>query len=126
MRLLVLSLVIGLGFSQSAMAQNNLAPEIDFGVRAMQGAQFIQTDGDGPASEAAPGFQRVRYNFEVNAAFGDRINVFVDLGHEPNDFGTGGNSFAPAVDFVAADIMLNDQFTFRFGTPVTSLFQFLG
>lgn len=126
MRLLVLSLVIGLGFSQSAMAQNNLAPEIDFGVRAMQGAQFIQTDGEGPASEAAPGFQRVRYNFEVNAAFGDRINVFVDLGHEPNDFGTGGNSFAPAVDFAALDLVLNDQFTVRLGTPVTSLFQFRG
>ena len=71
MRLLVLSLVIGLGFSQSAMAQNNLAPEIDFGVRAMQGAQFIQTDGEGPASEAAPGFQRVRWrNSELLSPIG--------------------------------------------------------
>jgi hypothetical protein len=125
-RLLVLSLVLGLGLSQTATAQEDLAPEIDFGVRVMQGAQFIQGDDGGlVAEEAAPGFHRVRYNLEVNAAFGDRINVFVDLGHEPNDFGTGGN-FAPAVDYVAADIILNDQLTFRFGTPVTSLFQFRG
>ncbi|NBC16216.1 MAG: hypothetical protein GVY18_02745 [Bacteroidetes bacterium] len=126
LRILVLSLIVGFGLSQTATAQSSLAPDIDFGVRAMQGAQFIQTDGEGPASEAAPGFQRFRYNLEVNAAFGDRINVFVDLGHEPNDFGTGGNSFAPAVDFAAVDLMLNDQFTFRFGTPVTTLFQFRG
>ncbi len=101
-------------------------PTLDFAVKAMQGAQFFRTDVDNadPASDEAEfGFQRVRFNLEVSADFHERIQGFVDLGHEPNDF---GDEFAPVVDYAALDLLLSDQVTFRFGTPVTSLFNFRG
>jgi hypothetical protein len=104
-------------------------PTIDFAVKAMQSAQFLRTEGgdlEQPSDDAEFGFHRFRYNFEVSAQLHERISVFVDLAHEPNDFGTGGNSFAPAVDYAAFDVALNDQWTFRAGTPVTSLFNFRG
>jgi hypothetical protein len=53
----------------------------------------------------------------------ERINAFIDLGHEPNDFGA---EFAPAVDFVALDLALSSGLILRLGTPVTGLFNFRG
>jgi len=127
-------LTIGLALALSptsahAQDDDDDLPTIDFAVKAMQSAQFLRTeDGDfaQPSDDAEFGFHRFRYNFEVNAQLHERISVFVDLAHEPNDFGTGGNSFAPAVDYAAFDVALNDQWTFRAGTPVTSLFNFRG
>jgi hypothetical protein len=104
-------------------------PTVDFAVKAMQSAQFIRTedgDIDQPSDDAEFGFHRFRYNLEVSAQLHERVSAFVDLGHEPNDFGTGGASFAPAVDYAALDVVLSDDWTFRAGTPVTSLFNFRG
>lgn len=103
-------------------------PTIDFAVKAMQGAQFFRTGFDnGIATDDAEfGFDRVRFNLEVSSQLHERISLFVDLGHEPNDFGTGGNSFSPAVDYVALDLMLNEVLTLRLGTPVTGPFNFRG
>ena len=127
LRVFLLGLGLGLGAHEAATAQERLMPDVDLGVRVMQGAQFIQTDrGALLNKEAVPGFQRVRYNVEISAVFTDRIRLFVDLGHEPNDFGTGGGSFAPAVDFAALDLAVQEELTLRLGTPVTSLFQFRG
>lgn len=102
-------------------------PTINFTPRVMQGAQFLRTDDRGtPSDNAEFGFQRVRANLEISAQLHERISAFIDFGHEPNDFGTGGNSFAPAVDYVALDLMLNETLTLRLGTPVTGLFNFRG
>ena len=130
--LLLLTVLVLPAHAQSDEEESSF-PKIDFAVKAMQGAQFFRTDYDGDlspsqeiANEGEFGFQRVRYNLEVNAQFHERISAFVDLGHEPNDFGSGNNTFAPAVDYAALDLMLTDQVTFRLGTPVTSLFNFRG
>ena len=113
--------------AEPVAAQPSLVPQVGFDVRVMQGAQFIRTDeGALVNEEAAAGFQRVRYNLEVTARFGERVVAFADLGHEPNDFGTGGNSFSPAIDYVALDLLLSETFILRLGTPVTGLFQFRG
>lgn len=120
--------LVALGTAPSAAAQEDdgMMSRIDLSVKAMQGAQFFRTDLDGATSEAEFGFQRVRYNFEISADIHEKIKLFADFGHEPNDFGTGGNSFAPAVDYVTLDFLLNDEFTFRLGTPVTGPFNFRG
>lgn len=103
-----------------------LAPNIRFAARVMQSAQFLQAE-DGafaPANEDATfGFHRVRFNLELAIELHERINAFIDLGHEPNDFGA---DFAPAVDYAAIDIDLTPGLLFRFGTPVTGLFNFRG
>ncbi len=123
-------LAVSLGTLHPAHAQDGeLLPTLEFDARVMQSAQFLQTEysNSNPASNnAEPGFHRVRANLEVTAQFHERISAFIDLGHEPNDFGTGGASFAPAVDYVALDLMLNDALTVRLGTPVTGLFNFRG
>lgn len=123
-------LVGGLAIPHDAHAQDgDMLPTLDFGARVMQSAQFIRTDyaSSEPASDNAEfGFHRVRANLEVSAQFHERVSAFIDFGHEPNDFGTGGNSFSPAVDYVALDLMLSDALTLRLGTPVTGLFNFRG
>jgi len=121
--------LLNIGFAPTAAAQDDgIMSRLDFSVKGMQGMQYIRTDldGDAASNDAEVGFQRLRYNLEVNADINERISLFVDLGHEPNDFGTGGNSFSPAVDYVALDLMLNDQLTLRLGTPVTGPFHFRG
>lgn len=121
--------LLNVGFAPTAAAQDDgIMSRLDFSVKGMQGVQYIRTDldGDAASNDAEVGFQRLRYNLEVNADINERISLFVDLGHEPNDFGTGGNSFSPAVDYVALDLMLNDQLTLRLGTPVTGPFHFRG
>jgi len=121
--------LLNIGFAPTAAAQDDgIMSRLDFSVKGMQGVQYIRTDldGDAASNDAEVGFQRLRYNLEVNADINERISLFVDLGHEPNDFGTGGNSFSPAVDYVALDLMLNDQLTLRLGTPVTGPFHFRG
>ncbi|PEN15031.1 hypothetical protein CRI94_01720 [Longibacter salinarum] len=106
---------------------DDLMDRLSFGVKAMQGAQFVRVDADDTLpGEAEFGFQRVRVNFEVSADIHERISFFVDFGHEPNDFGSGGNSFSPAVDYVALDFLLSEEITLRFGTPVTGPFNFRG
>jgi hypothetical protein len=133
---LALLVALAISTTPSAHAQDGDdmdQPTIDFAVKAMQGAQFLRTDFDVPEGSEEPrsdqgevGFDRVRFNLEVSAQLHERISLFVDLGHEPNDFGTGGNSFSPAVDYVALDLMLNEAFTLRLGTPVTGPFNFRG
>jgi hypothetical protein len=106
--------------------RRSLAPNIQFAARVMQSAQFIQADNGAfvPANEDATfGFHRVRFNLELAIELHERINAFVDLGHEPNDFGA---EFAPAIDFVALDLALTPSLTLRLGTPVTGLFNFRG
>jgi hypothetical protein len=92
----------------------------------MQSAQYLRTE-DGafaPVNEdAAFGFHRVRFNLELAIELHERVNAFVDLGHEPNDFGA---EFAPAVDYLALDLALTEGLIFRLGTPVTGLFNFRG
>lgn len=122
-------LATGLLAQPAAAQESDDLPTIDFAARVMQTAQFLRTDFENadPASNNAEfGFQRVRANFEVSAQLHERISAFIDFGHEPNDFGTGGASFAPAVDYVALDLMLNETLTLRLGTPVTGLFNFRG
>ena len=121
--------LVTLGTAPAAFAQEDdgMMSRIDLSVKAMQGAQFFRTDlDDVTTSQAEFGFQRVRYNFEISADIHEKIKLFADFGHEPNDFGTGGGSFSPAVDYVALDFLLNDEFTFRLGTPVTGAFNFRG
>ena len=129
--LLLLGLCLSLAFGPQATAQDNEIrignlPAIEFGVGLMQSAQYLEAD-DGafnPAnSSTSPGFHRVRFNLLLSMDVTDRISAVVDLGHEPNDF---GDEFAPAVDFVAVDLQLTDALAFRFGTPVTTLFNFRG
>lgn len=123
-------LAVGLAAPIKAHAQaDDTFPTISFDARVMQSAQFLRTDfaGGEPASNNAEfGFHRVRANLEVSAQFHERVSAFIDFGHEPNDFGTGGNSFSPAVDYVALDLMLSETLTLRLGTPVTGLFNFRG
>lgn len=128
-----LALLIALAISAAPVAQaqddDMDRPTIDFAVKAMQGAQFFRTDYDAiePNSDQAEfGFDRVRFNLEISAQLHERISLFVDLGHEPNDFGTGGNSFSAAVDYVTLDLLLSDALTLRLGTPVTGPFNFRG
>jgi hypothetical protein len=125
--LLAVSLV-ALGTAPTAFAQEDdgIMSRLDFSVKAMQGAQFFRTDLDGVTSQAEFGFQRVRYNFQIDADIHEKIRLFADLGHEPNDFGNGGGSFSPAIDLLMLDLMLNDEFLVRLGTPVTTPFNFRG
>lgn len=123
--------LIALGTAPAAFAQEDdddgIMSRLDFSVKAMQGAQFFRTDlDDVTTSEAEFGFQRVRYNFQIDADIHEKIRLFADLGHEPNDFGTGGDSFSPAIDLLMLDLMLNDEFLVRLGTPVTTPFNFRG
>lgn len=127
--ILLTASLVALGTAPAAFAQEDdgMMSRIDLSVKAMQGAQFFRTDFDDVAtSQAEFGFQRVRYNFEISADIHEKIKLFADFGHEPNDFGTGGDSFSPAVDYVTLDFLLNDEFTFRLGTPVTGPFNFRG
>lgn len=106
--------------------RQSVTPNIQLAARVMQSAQFLQADAGAfvPANEEATfGFHRVRFNLELAIAVHERINAFIDLGHEPNDFGA---EFAPAVDFAALDLALTPDLTLRLGTPVTGLFNFRG
>jgi hypothetical protein len=126
--LTILLLLTLTGTPLLAQDGDDMMDRVSFSVKAMQGAQYFRTDfpGEPPTDQAEPGFQRVRYNLEVSADLHERISLFVDLGHEPNDFGTGGDSFSPAVDYVALDFLLSDEYTVRLGTPVTGPFNFRG
>ena len=92
----------------------------------MQSGQYLEAD-DGAFNpvnaNTSPGFHRVRFNLLLTMDVTDRIKATVDLGHEPNDF---GDEFAPAVDFVALDLLLSDVLTLQLGTPVTGMFNFRG
>lgn len=106
--------------------QRSLTPNIRLAARIMQSAQFLQAaeGAFAPSNEDATfGFHRVRFNLELAIDLHERINAFIDLGHEPNDFGA---EFAPAVDFVALDLALSSGLILRLGTPVTGLFNFRG
>jgi len=127
--LILAASLVAVGTAPAAFAQEDegIMSRIDLSVKAMQGAQFFRTDlDDVTTSQAEFGFQRVRYNFQVDADIHEKIRLFADLGHEPNDFGTGGNSFSPAIDLLMLDLMLNDEFLIRLGTPVTTPFNFRG
>ena len=127
--LILAASLIAVGTAPAAFAQKDegIMSRIDLSVKAMQGAQFFRTDlDDVTTSQAEFGFQRVRYNLQVDADIHEKIRLFADLGHEPNDFGTGGNSFSPAIDLLMLDLMLNDEFLVRLGTPVTTPFNFRG
>ena len=127
--LILAASLVAVGTAPAAFAQEDegIMSRIDLSMKAMQGAQFFRTDlDDVTTSQAEFGFQRVRYNFQVDADIHEKIRLFADLGHEPNDFGTGGNSFSPAIDLLMLDLMLNDEFLIRLGTPVTTPFNFRG
>lgn len=118
-----------------AQAQNTVTigeegPTISFGIKAMTGIQYLDNLNDEEDRfvdlGSAPGFYRPRFNFEIGAQINDRISLFADIAHEPNDFGTGGGSFAPALDYFVVDFLLAEGFTFQFGTPVTVLFNYRG
>ncbi|WP_022834798.1 hypothetical protein [Salisaeta longa] len=121
--LLLILLAAPTAYAQDAETVQTLLPELTLGAQVMQGAQFIQTENPGPEGNAEFGFQRVRFNFTIDARFHERITATVDLGHEPNDF--GGN-FAPVVDYAALDLALSDHYVLRLGTPVVGLFNFRG
>lgn len=129
--LFLLVLGFALTLTSEATAQDNEIrignlPAIEFGVGVMQSAQYLEADDDAfnPANAStSPGFHRVRFNLLLSMDITDRITAAVDIGHEPNDF---GSEFETSVDFVAVDLQLTDALTFRFGTPVTTLFNFRG
>jgi hypothetical protein len=102
-----------------------IVPSVSFAVRLMQSGQFLRASDafDVANDDATAGFHRVRFNLELNVDLHERVRAFVDLGHEPNDF---GDDFEPSVDFVALDLLLSDAVTLRLGTPVTTLFNFRG
>jgi hypothetical protein len=124
---LVALLVLGLVASPAAAQDDDPYPTIDFSANVMQSAQFLQADDgafDPADADAVFGFHRIRVGVNAEVQFHERISALVMLEEEPNDFGTG--SFAPAVDFAVVDFQLNDNTTFRMGTPVTGLINFRG
>ena len=101
-------------------------PTLDFNVGLMQSAQFLQADAGAFSAvneDATFGFHRVRFSLGLTMNIHERINAFVELGEEPNDFGA---DFAPVVDLFLLNLILSETFTLQFGTPVTVLFNFRG
>lgn len=101
-------------------------PTLDFNVGLMQSVQFLQADDGAFAAvneDASFGFHRVRFSLGLTMNIHERINAFVELGEEPNDF---GDNFAPVVDLFLLNLILSENFTLQFGTPVTVLFNFRG
>jgi hypothetical protein len=126
----LLAFLLAVAVSLPAQAQEEdegSYPTIEFGANVMQGAQFLRaTDGaiDPADEEAVFGFQRIRAGLNIGVQFHERVSATVLFEEEPNDFGTG--DFAPAVDYAVFDFALNENTTFRAGTPVTGLINFRG
>ncbi len=104
-----------------AQAQDGDLPSIDFAVNVAQHAQYLSLEN---ADDPIAGFQRVRAGLNANVQFSENVSALVMLEQEPNDFGF--QTVTPAVDFVILDVALNENLTFRTGSPVTGLMNFRG
>jgi hypothetical protein len=114
--------------AQAQMDDGEL-PSIDFSVNLMQSGQALSVDDNNPYSRpqldgSHSGFHQVRAGLVSSVQFSERVSGLLMLEAEPNDFGQNG--FSPAVDFAILDLALNDNLTFRTGTPVTGLINFRG
>ena len=102
-----------------------------------QGFQQISSDDIG--FEAAnknmeSGFQRIRFNIDMSLTLNDIVSAYVDLGEEPNDFGSD-DQFEISQDLAYIDIALmpllqtdnaTTNVTFRAGNIVSTVFDFRG
>ena len=131
--LLALLLVAATALPAQAQMEDGELPEIDFAVNVMQSAQWLGVDDTNPLKrdnldDDHAGFHRVRAGLNLNVQFHERVSALVMIESEPNDFGglDVSSQFEPQIDFAIMDVQLNDQLTFRAGTPVTGLFKFRG
>ncbi|QPG05442.1 hypothetical protein IT774_15295 [Salinimonas marina] len=102
-----------------------------------QGFQHIQAD-DGAFinqnTQMESGFQRFRFNLDVAVKVNDIVSAYIDLGEEPNDFGSD-DQFEISQDLAYIDIALDgfeqwhyDQtkLVVRAGNIVSTVFDFRG
>ncbi|WP_162893693.1 MULTISPECIES: hypothetical protein [Marinobacter] len=71
------------------------------------------------------GFNRIRFSLGFDIQVSERINAFVELSEEPNDFGTD-DQFEISNDLSFINYMLTDDLTFRLGGVVTAVRNFGG
>ena len=119
--LFALLMLVATAVPAQAQMDDGELPSIDFAVNVAQHAQYLSLEN---ADDPIAGFQRIRAGLNANVQFSENVSALVMLEQEPNDFGF--QTVTPAVDFVILDVALNENLTFRTGSPVTGLMNFRG
>ncbi len=102
-----------------------------------QGFQHIQADEGAFVNDnirMESGFQRFRFNLDIAIKVNDIVSAYIDLGEEPNDFGSD-DQFEISQDLAYIDIAVNGleqwqyeqtKLVFRAGNIVSTVFDFRG
>jgi hypothetical protein len=111
--------------------------KLNANILVAQGFQGINADDNAYAVEntdMSSGFQRIRVNIELSMQLHEAVSAFIDIGEEPNDFGSD-DQFEISQDLAYIDIDLNTlfaydpafgQWTFRTGNIVSTVFDYRG
>ena len=133
-----LTLVIScIALSNPTFSAEFLDNKIQAKLMLMQGFQAIEAKPGAfeiPNTDMAPGFQRLRFNIELAVKVHDHVTVYVDLGEEPNDFGTDDQfEISQDLGYIDLDIFglagsaqQDQSWLFRAGNIVSTVFEFRG
>lgn len=105
---------------------------VDANLYIAQGFQHIdaQHGAFAPANQTMQsGFQRLRFNLDAHIQVTDAVAIYVDVGEEPNDFGSD-DQFEISQDLAFIDVELlpkgSPSLTLRAGNIVSTVFDFRG
>ncbi len=134
--------LLTLGICYIALASPTSAAEfLDERIQAklmlMQGFQAIEANRgafEEPNTDMAPGFQRLRFNIELAIKIHDYVTAYVDLGEEPNDFGTDDQyEISQDLGYIDLDVLgltgsklQNQNWLLRAGNIVSTVFEYRG
>jgi hypothetical protein len=129
--------IINASLINSASSADFLDNRVDIKFMLMQGFQAIEANPDAfeiSNTDMAPGFQRLRFNLELAVKIHDHVTAYVDLGEEPNDFGSD-DQFEISQDLgyidldifgLAGNTQQDQSWLFRAGNIVSTVFDYRG
>lgn len=129
--------LIAMGLASQANAAEFFDGKLDAKVKLMQGFQSIEADAGAFENENIAmdsGFQRLRFNLELAVKINDYVTAYVDLGEEPNDFGSDDQfEISQDLGYIDLDILgltgdssEDQKWLFRAGNIVSTVFDYRG
>lgn len=129
--------LIAMGLASQVNAAEFFDGKLDAKVKLMQGFQSIEADAGAFENENIAmdsGFQRLRFNLELAVKINDYVTAYVDLGEEPNDFGSDDQfEISQDLGYIDLDILgltgdssEDQKWLFRAGNIVSTVFDYRG
>lgn len=129
--------LVAIGLTSQLNAAEFFDGRVDAKVMLMQGFQSIEADAGAFASDNVAmdsGFQRLRFNLELAVKINDYVTAYVDLGEEPNDFGSDDQfEISQDLGYIDLDILglagqetEDTKWLFRAGNIVSTVFDYRG